>query len=161
MLAIWDIDFYHGNFSSQYLVRLWGVKYGECKHRVCFQPLLFLGASWYWIRRLNQPKYNFWRATTALSAKIFFGWKEDILSLQQKRLHVLFSVNSVEKKQTRRRLFRKKISSLSDDFIPSRPRKEGARLNLSGGANTLINHLAIRLINCAHMCRLAQVSGFR
>ena len=43
----------------------------------------------------------------------------------------------------------------------SQRRSSTLRLNLSGGANTLINHLAKRLINCAHMCRLARVSGFR
>ena len=54
------------------------------------------------------------------------------VSLQQKRLHVLFSVNSVEKKQTRRRLFRKKISSVSEDLIRQRSNLT-LRLKLSKG----------------------------
>ena len=63
-------------------------------------------------------------------------------------------VNSVEKKQTRRRLFRKKISSVSDDFILQRSNLT-LRLKLSKEANKLVNLLPIRLLSCAHMCRLA------
>ena len=70
---LWDLDFYHGSFSSQFVGHVWTCQVWWMQIQDMFS-IFYVSCSMYWIRSLtlNQVRlpcqWDFCRATIALSA---------------------------------------------------------------------------------------------